>query len=97
MKVLRRGTMPDGTDIQIEDWNETYQFMPYGRTIAAYPISKYTLPGGFAPKAGERYRFSFDFSSNGEAMQVFDALVSGERTLGDYRQYLSESRYKPCV
>lgn len=27
MKVVRKSKMPDGTDIQIEDWKDVYEFM----------------------------------------------------------------------
>lgn len=61
MKVLQKGIMPNGTVIQIEEWNENYSFMPYGGTIASYPKSKVSHEGSFAPKGNETYRFQFDF------------------------------------
>ena len=27
MKILEKATTPDGIDIQIEDWSDTYSFM----------------------------------------------------------------------
>ena len=45
MKVIERTTMPDGTEILLEDWSDknTEQFPDlYGLTIAAYPIAKNT-------------------------------------------------------
>jgi hypothetical protein len=98
MKVLQKGIMPDGTHIQIEEWHESYDFIPYGSTMASYPISNRTKPGAFAPKAGEQYRFSFDFSSAEEALKAFKSLESGEAVLSDYRENMSDKmRYGECI
>lgn len=70
MKVLKTGKSAGGVDIQIEEWHENYSFMPYGSTLAFYPESKATHKGQFAPKAGESYRFSFEFPSN-QAQGIF--------------------------
>jgi hypothetical protein len=37
MKILNKSTTPNGIPFQLEDWNESYSFLPYGSTIAAYP------------------------------------------------------------
>lgn len=98
MKVLKAGKSANGVDIQIEEWHENYSFMPYGSTLAFYPESKTTHKGKFAPKAGESYRFSFDFSSNEEAEAAFMALENGSSTFTDYLKYWGERpEYKDCI
>lgn len=99
MKVTQRATMPDGTEIQIEDWSGDYPtvFVPCG-TIAAYPISKYTLPGSFAPKAGVRFRADFSrFETTEQVQEAFDRLVSGESTLKDYAEALWHTHHAPAL
>ena len=86
MKVLKKGKLQDGTDIQIEEWNESYNFMPYASTIASYPLSKISINGQFVPKVNEKYRFQFDFKSEKEADIVFNNLITGKNTLSDYKK-----------
>ena len=50
MKIIERATMPDGTEILLEDWFEhnTEQYPDlYGLMIGAYPIAKNTGKYGF--------------------------------------------------
>lgn len=45
MKVIERATMPNGTEIQLEDWSDkNAEKFPelYGLMIGAYPIAKNT-------------------------------------------------------
>ena len=97
MKILKNGIMPDGTKIQIEEWQETYDFMPYGATVASYPISRSTHEGSFSPKAGESYRFSFDFETHEEAKCAFNNLISGNKTLVDFKEkFNGKKEYLDC-
>jgi hypothetical protein len=97
MKVIKEGKMPDGTDIQIEDWNENYDFYPYSSTIAVYTKSKWTLDGDFAPKAGELYRFQFNFNDAAETETAFDALLNGEKAFADYIDKLNNRKHAACI
>lgn len=94
--VIKSGTMPDGTIIQIEDWSK---YVGYNDVynLAAYPISKYTFPDGFTPKAGERMRVAFWFADNSECETVFAALESGKAKLADYVSRLYEKHYAPAL
>lgn len=74
MKVLKRDVMPDGTNIQIEDWHESYSCFASGGTIAAYPKNRY----------GETFRASRDFENNAEAENAFKALTEGTKTLKEF-------------
>lgn len=76
MKILQRGQMPDGTEIQIEDWSENYLVYPYGSVlfVAAYPKNRY----------GEEFRARKIFESAKEAVKAFIALKTGDKTLTDF-------------
>lgn len=98
MKVLSKGIAADGTEMQIEDWHGNYDFMPYGSTLAFYMESKATHKGSFAPKAGERYRFSFDFPNNEEAEQALNELAAGIKDFKDFLKYWSgKPEYINCI
>jgi len=98
MKVLQTGIMPNGTPIQIEEWNENYSFMPYGATIGSYPKSKASHEGSFAPKFGETHRFSFNLPTTQDAKQAFESLLKGESVLSDYVKYMHDGpKYADCV
>lgn len=98
MKVIICGVMPDETEVQIEDWSEDYSFHAYADKLAAYPKSKTSMPGLYAPKQKEIFRADFNFKSHGEAQQAFDALVSGKALLSDYRSAMWDRvRYEDCI
>lgn len=81
MKVLQRGQMPDGTEVQIEEWSENYLFYVYGGLVAAYPKNRY----------GEKVRASKIFVSAEEAAKTFNALKNGDKTLADFGFTAKES------
>ena len=81
MKVLQRGQMPDGTEIQIEEWSENYSFYAYGSMVAAYPKNRY----------GEKVRANKTFESAEEAEEAFNALKNGDKTLADFNFTAKES------
>lgn len=97
MKIIKKGTMPDETSIQIEDWSENYSFHNYADTLASYPISKATHSGTYAPKAGESYRFSFRFGSFEEAEQAFNDLLKGDKDLSDFKHLMNRLEYRNCI
>lgn len=98
MKILDKGKMINNTVIQIEDWSEDYKFMPYGSIIAAYPISKHSLDGQFSPKRGRSFRFQIDFNSYEEAKEVFNKLVTGKKSLTDYKgSFNGDTEHLECV
>lgn len=72
MKILRKGITPDGIEIQIEDWSEDYSFCSYGSYLAAYP-KKYI-----------RIRSWFEFNNHQEAVNAFESLIAGEKTIFDF-------------
>jgi hypothetical protein len=57
-----------------------------------------THSGTWAPKAGERYRFSFKFNSAEEATAAFDELTKGRKVLSDFKNFMDgKSEYKDCI
>lgn len=98
MKVIKTGKLPDGVEIMIEDWSMNYPGIYASESVvAAYPISKYTLPGAFSPKAGETFRAEFDFDSAKQAEEAFNSLVNGEKQLTDYIDRLRYPHRAPCL
>lgn len=97
MKVIAKAIMPNGTNIQIENWNENYDFIPPCSTLATYPISRASHKGSFSPRANETYRFAFDFKSSEEAKQAFENLKNGTKLLADYIQCLDKKEYADCI
>ena len=56
------------------------------------------IKGQFAPKAGESYRFSFEFPGNEEAEAAFTELESGSSTFTDYLKYWAgKPEYRDCI
>lgn len=82
MKVLQMDKMPDGTDIQIEDWREDYPTTFDTVSIAAYPVAKNT--GRYRlVQGGKRFRVSMcrEWKTNDEVNGVYAKLISGEVNL----------------
>ena len=98
MEVIKTGKLPDGAAIKIEDWSMNYpEIYASESVVAAYPTSKYTLPGAFSPKAGETFRAEFDFDSAEQAEEAFNLLANGEKQLTDYIDRLYFPRHAPCL
>ena len=87
MKVLERAKMPDGTDIQIEDWRENYGSQKT-LTIAAYPLAKRQGRYGWV-RLNEKFRLDLSrgFSSDREVMLIYKALQNGEITLEELHEH----------
>lgn len=89
MKVIEYATMPDGTQICLEDWSEknTEQFPDsYGLTIGAYPIAKNT--GKYWIQGGKSFRLTISQNkyqnySNDDVRADFEALKNGTKLLED--------------
>jgi hypothetical protein len=94
MKVLERANLPDGTDIQLEDWHENNTpELPdlYGFTIAAYPIAKNTGKWRII-QGGKKFRLSIDNNkyknyTDEDVKADYEALKFGEKTLQDLAEH----------
>lgn len=85
MKVLDRAKTPEGIDIQIEDWKETYSFINT-LNIATYPIAKNTSKYRWV-EGGRRFRLNIStFNNDEEVKQAFDDLISGNKQIIDFSE-----------
>ena len=91
MQVIRKGTTPNGTHIQIEDWSESYPgTCKKNATIGFYPMALHDIidednPHFPAyPKRGETFRSEFSFNTEEEAKEAFNALQIGEKSFMDF-------------
>lgn len=90
MKVIERAVMPNGTEIQLEDWSEdnTKEYPDlHGLEIGAYPIAKNTTKYRWV-ESGEKFRLHIPMNqyrgySNDDVKADFEALKSGEKSLED--------------
>ena len=93
MKIIKKGVMPNGTKIQIEDWHDDYPtIFLTNACVAAYPIAKESrlVPGCFSycyPHIGKPFRLDFHFDSAFAAEQAFQALESGEKSFKDFAEF----------
>ena len=85
MKIIEKAEMKEGTKIQIKDWSGDYTCYSPSDTLAAYPISKNSVPGPFSPKIGETFRSQFNFDNAKQCKEAFDCLVSEKKSLYDYK------------
>lgn len=83
MKVLERASMPDGTDIQLEDWTKNNSHFKT-LSVGAYPIAKNTSKFKWV-EAGITFRLdlSRNFSNDNQVLETFNSLQNGEITLRD--------------
>ena len=88
MKILEKATTPDGIDIQIEDWSDSYSFMNI-LSIGIYPIAKQS--DTIWIKLNERFRMSLNkFKSDSETLEVFRKLKNGNYKLEDLTEHFEE-------
>lgn len=98
MKIIERATMPDGTEIQLEDWSDknTEQFPDlYGLTMSAYPIAKNTGKYGWI-RSGESFRISISQNKytgyyNDDVRADFEALKNGTKSLKERNEVTRRS------
>lgn len=94
MKVVEKAVMPNGTEIQLEDWRDhnakEYPDL-YGLIIGAYPIAKNTVKHKWI-ESGDIFRLSICMNqytgySNNDVKADFETLKSGEKSLEDLKNY----------
>ena len=90
MQIIKKGTTPDGTSLQIEDWSEDYTSYNKNATISFYPMAQENIYREDKPhwtpypKRGETFRASFNFDTEAEALEAFVLLENGCRFFMDY-------------
>lgn len=91
MKLIKEGTMPNGTKIHLEDWHDDYpSIFPANDCVAAYPIAKeirLRYDSYCYPHIGKPFRLDFHFESASAAEQAFQALQSGEKSFKDFAEF----------
>ena len=104
MKVLEKFTMPNGVEVQLEDWREhnkpKYPTL-YGFTIAAYPVALRTGKYRWV-EAGDKFRLQISHNpytgyTEEKVLADYEALKHGEKSLEDlsdhfYNSSISRSR-----
>ena len=79
--------MPDGTAIQLENWEDGYPSSPsLWNTIGAYPRAKHCSGRYFGPDRGELFRLTISFDTEAEAREAYEKLTRGDTQLLDYRE-----------
>lgn len=79
--------MPDGTPIQLEDWQDTYPNSPtLWWSIGAYPRSRHDSGRPFGPRRGGEFRLTISFHTDAEAVEAFEKLNRGDAELLEYRE-----------
>lgn len=80
MTVLERTKMPDGTEIQLENWKEDYPHIFDTLSIGAYPKAKQSR---WWIRKGEPYRLDLarGFTSDESVRETFNCLELGAITL----------------
>lgn len=89
MKIIEKATMPNGTKILLEKWDD-------GFAIGAYPIAKNNSKYGFINR-GENFRLTISnnkyINYTSENVKAdFEALKSGNKTLEDLAKYFWNGR-----
>lgn len=74
MKILMKGFTHDEFAVQLEDWSEDYPTYRYKFDIGAYPKESWK----------KRFRAQCEFKNKDEALEVFEALLSGKKTVFDF-------------
>ena len=90
MKIMHKGTTPNGIKIQLEDWSEhnTEEYPDlYGLTIGAYPIAKNSGAYGII-RAHECFRLQISANkyanySEEDVFSDYNRLLDGEKALQD--------------
>lgn len=82
MKIIKKSKMPDGTNIQIEDWKDVYELMDI-YCIATYPKAKNSSKYGFIEN-NKNFRLELTrFESNEQAEKIFKQLEDGSISLNE--------------
>ena len=97
MKIIKKGILPNGDNLIIEDWSENYPTLSNRYNVVAYPIAKASIQGSFAPKGGEGFRCGFCFPTIEAAENAFSALETGINKLSDYADNMERADYLPCI
>ena len=83
-------------DLQLEDWSKSYNDVPKGSTLAAYPVAKNDGDGYFTPKKGKTFRWDMWFDSRFEAEAAAKKIEAG-MSLKKFADKLWNKEYAECI
>lgn len=92
-KIYKRGKMPDGACIQIEDWSAEYPGLSAPFVVATYPVANQSMPGAFEPRYGKTFRCALDFNTMEQAQLAFDKLTKGTAKTINYISNMRNPKY----
>lgn len=95
MNTIKEGTLQDGTNIYLEDWQSQKYW--YKFVVSAYPIAKLCGSGYFSPKNGEHIRIAFNFETEEQAEKVFTEILKGNKSLKDFNEYAENKKYLELI
>ena len=93
MRIVKKGVMPNGIRMQLEDWSEDYPFFAPVAHIAAYLVARESRDREGVwryPERGKPFRLSFYFGMDKSAELAFLALQDGEKALTDFSEYVDD-------
>jgi hypothetical protein len=96
MEIIKEITTPAGVYARLEDWTEDYPGLKYRYMVAAYPQSQWTMPGAFAPKAGETFRADFIFKDMPSAVKMLNEIEIGTG-LELFTNLMYRKEYACCI
>ncbi len=80
MKLVEFSKMPDGTEIQLEDWSDSYPGL-FSLRIVVYPIAERTVRYRWI-EGGRKFRLDLSrYENDDEVRADYDALKSGAKKL----------------
>lgn len=94
MRIIEKGKMSNGTDMQIEDWSDNYDSHKKNATIAFYPVAQnsiYTFGSIPYPQKGKTFRASLDFQNEEDAREAFELMKQGKKSYMDYLDFMCET------
>ena len=85
--IREKAVMPDGTEIQLENWEDEFPSSPtLWWAVGAYPIAKHSSGRLFGPRRNCQFRLTISFHTEAEALECMRRLESGDAELLDYRE-----------
>ncbi len=86
MKIIKKSKMPNGTDIQMEDWKNDYAHIKT-LIIGTYPKAKNTSVSGLIER-NKTFRLELsNFENDKQVENIFDQLEKGTISLEELSDY----------
>lgn len=97
MVVLKRDRMPDGTSIQLEEWNSyAMQVFKNEKVITCYPVMEFKPEAVMFGEIGKTFRVEIN-AEESEVDDIYNKLVSGQAAILDYKNQFYNSWCVDCL